>query len=590
MPGKRHDSGNFTAIPFKYVMHMRLLKLLTASPYRATLLLLSLLLNAPWLSATEINVTVDRSSVNLNESFQITFTATDSPDDDPDFTPLEQDFEILGQSQSSHSSWVNGTSSKTIQWVLQVMAKHAGNLTVPAVQFGDDVSQTTTVRVTEGAANKDLPANSDLFLEVEASPEDPYVQSQVLYTLRLYRRVEISQAAMNEPELADAVVEKLGDDSNYSTQINGEDYWVTERKYAIFPQKSGRMTIRPLELTAQVVTAARPSFGGFFSPRMTKTQRVASRSIELDIKPAASTFTGQHWLPAEQLELKQEWSGDIEHMKVGEPLTRTLTLLAKGTTVSQLPELSAAKAQDQLKSYPDQPVLKEQKKNDGMIAFRQEKIALIPSKEGSYKLPAIEVPWFNTKTQQMEIATIPETMIHAAAAAGAQATAPAPAKTPVEAAAGSETVEPVPAGQAREVNIWPWMSGFLATGWLATLVYFLLRRPVKQPVPQAAASEVNLNDSIKRLKQACSNDDAAAAKDALLDWGRQKFDAANLGAIASCCDARLRDEILLLNRVLYGRGADEWQGKRLFQAFSENNARERIAQTIDSSLEPLYRV
>lgn len=565
---------------------MRLLKLLTASPYRTTLLLLSLLLNAPWLSAAEINVTVDRGSVNLNESFQITFTATDSPDDDPDFTPLEQDFEILGQSQSSHSSWVNGTSSKTIQWVLQVMAKHAGNLTVPAVRFGDDVSQTTTVRVTEGAANKDLPANSDLFLEVEASPEDPYVQSQVLYTLRLYRRVEISQAGMNEPELADAVIEKLGDDSNYSTQINGEDYWVTERKYAIFPQKSGRMTIRPLELTAQVVTTARPSFGGFFSPRMTKTQRVASRPIELEVKPAASTFTGQHWLPAEQLELKQEWSGDIEHMKVGEPLTRTLTLLAKGTTVSQLPELSTAKAQDQLKSYPDQPVLKEQKKNDGMIAFRQEKIALIPSKEGSYKLPAIEVPWFNTRTRQMEVATIPETMIHAAAAAGAQVAAPAKA----QAEERPETVEPTPAVQVRQVNIWPWVSGFLATGWLATLVYFLFRRPAKQPVPQATATEVNLNDSIKRLKQACSSDDAAAAKDALLDWGRQKLDAANLGAIASCCDARLRDEILLLNRVLYGRDAGHWQGKRLFQAFSENNARARIAQTIDSSLEPLYRL
>ncbi|WAK02180.1 BatD family protein [Methylobacter sp. YRD-M1] len=569
---------------------MRLLKLLTVSPYRTALLYLLLLLNAPWLSAAEINVAVDRSSVNLNESFQITFTATDSPDDDPDFTPLEQDFEILGQSQSTHSSWINGSSSKTIQWVLQVMAKHAGNLTVPAVQFGDDVSQPTTVQVTENATNKDVPANSDLFLEVEASPEGPYVQSQVLYTMRLYRRVEISQASLNEPELADAVIEKLGDDSNYSTQINGEDYWVTERKYAIFPQKSGRMTIKPLALTAQVVTATRPSFGGFFNSRMTKTQRVASQSITLDVKPAASSFTAQHWLPAEQLHLNQEWSGDIEHMKVGEPLTRTLTLLAKGATVSQLPELSSAKTQDQLKSYPDQPVLKEQKKSDGVIAFREEKIALIPSKEGSYKLPAIEVPWFNTKTQQMEVARIPETTIYAVAAAGTQAAAPVPAKAPVETAPKPETVEPALVGQTQQGNIWLGVSGFLAVGWLATLVYFLSRRPVEKPVPPAATTDVNVNDSIKKLKQACSDNDAVAAKDALLDWGRQKFVATNLGAIASSCDARLRDEILLLNQALYGRDAGQWQGKRLFQAFSENKARERITQAADSGLEPLYRL
>lgn len=585
-PGKQHDWRNCTATPFKYVMmNMRLLKLLTATSCQATLLFL-LLLNAPWLSAAEISVAVDRGSVNLNESFQITYTATDSPDDDPDFTPLEQDFEILGQSQSTHSSWINGTSSKTIQWVLQVMAKHAGHLTVPAVQFGDDVSQAATVQVTEVAANKDLPVDSDLFMEVEASPEDPYVQSQVLYTMRLYRKVEISQASLNEPELADAVIEKLGDDSNYSMQINGANYWVTERKYAIFPQKSGRMTIKPLELTAQVVTATRPSFGGFFNPRMTKTRRVASRTVALDVKPAASSFTGQHWLPAEQLQLNQEWSGDFEHMKVGEPLTRTLKLLAKGTTVSQLPELSIAKTQDQLKSYPDQPVLKEQKNGDGVIALREEKIALIPSKEGGYKLPAIEVPWFNTRTQQMEIATIPETTIHAVAAAAA----PVPAKAPVEAAARPETVELSPPGQARQTNIWLGVSGFLAVGWLMTLIYFLSRRRAQKPVPQAAAAEVNLNDSIKRLKQACSDDDAVAAKEALLDWGRQKFDATTLGAIAFCCDARLRDEIQLLNQVLYGRDACQWQGKRLFQAFSENKARERIAQTSDSGLEPLYRL
>jgi len=52
--------------------------------------------------------------------------------------------------------------------------------------------------------------------------------------------------------------------------------------------------------------------------------------------------------------------------------------------------MNTTNTNDQLKAYPDQPVLKEQKKVDGMLAFREEKIALIPSKAGSYTLPAIE--------------------------------------------------------------------------------------------------------------------------------------------------------------------------------------------------------
>ncbi len=540
--------------------------------------------------AAQIGVSFDRNPVSLDESFQIIFTANDTPDNDPDFSPLEQDFEILGQSQSSNSSWINGQSSKTIQWTVNVMAKHPGSLVVPAVKFGDDVSQAASILVTQATANKAVDTEDDLFLEVEATPQSPYVQSQVLYTVRLYRRVEIAQASLNEPELGDAVIEKLGDDSNYNTQINGVNYLVTERKYSIFPQKSGSLTIKPLMLTAEVVANTRPNFNGFFNSQMTKTKKISSKSVTLDVKPAPATFTGKHWLSAEQLVLKEEWSGDNQQMKVGEPLTRTLTLLAKGTTVGQLPEINIGKIDDRLKTYPDQPVLQEQKKPEGLIAFREEKIAIIPSKAGFYKLPAIEIPWFNSQSQKMEIAKIPETAITALDALGTQ-------QAPVTPVAPAEVQQPQKAEQSTPIttppqqqNIWLWVSVFLASGWLATLAYFLIKRSAKRPVAEKSEQEIRLEDSVKSLKKACADNNATAAKDALLAWGRQKYGAASLGAIAELSDARLRDEVLHLNRILYSREPDQWQGKKLFQAFVENKAREKIAVTDDDKLEPLYRL
>jgi hypothetical protein len=416
------------------------------------------------------------------------------------------------------------------------------------------------------------------------------VQSQVLYTVRLYRRVEIAQAALNEPELGDAVIEKLGDDSNYNTQINGVNYLVTERKYAIFPQKSGTITIKPLALTAEVVASSRPNFNGFFNSQTTRTRKISSKSVTLEVKPAPATFTGKHWLSAEQLVLKEEWSGDNQQMKVGEPLTRTLTLLAKGSTVGQLPELNAGKIDDQLKTYPDQPVLQEQKKPEGLIAFREEKIAIIPSKAGFYKLPAIEIPWFNSQSQKMEIAKIPETTITALEATGALPDMAAPvAPVPVQQPQKAEAVTPI-ISQPQQQNIWIWVSVFLGAGWLATLAYFLIKRPAKKPVAEKSEREIRLAYSVKELKKACADNNAAAAKDALLVWGRQKHGAVSLGAIAELSDARLRDEILSLNQVLYGKSAEQWQGKKLFQAFVENKAREKIAATDDDKLEPLYRL
>jgi hypothetical protein len=44
-----------------------------------------------------VSVSIDRNPVNLQESFQLTFTASDDPDGEPDFSPLDKDFEILNR-------------------------------------------------------------------------------------------------------------------------------------------------------------------------------------------------------------------------------------------------------------------------------------------------------------------------------------------------------------------------------------------------------------------------------------------------------------------------------------------------------------
>ncbi len=548
-------------------------------------------LASPSTFAAQINVSVDRNPVSMDESFQITFSANEEPDGNPDFSPLEEDFQILNQSQSSSSSWINGKSTKAIQWTLNVMAKQAGNLIIPEIKFGNDASQTLGIDVTQGPIKKDINTEEDLFLEVEATPNDPYVQSQVIYTMRLYVRVNIAQASLNEPEIADAVIEKLGEDSKYNAQLGGIDYSVIERRYAIFPQKSGQLTIKPLTLTAEVIINSRPSFSGFFNSQATKTRSIKSKPIVLNVRPAPAAFTGSHWLSAEQLVLKQEWSGDNQQIKVGEPLTRTLSLMASGTTVGQLPELNTSKTDDYLKSYPDQPVLKEQKNPEGIVAFREEKIALILSKPGSYKLPAIKVHWFNTRSQKIEEAAIPETTITAVGTPGAQIEAPKAVEPSIAEPQTSNTITTPTIQNVKQTdNTWLWVSVGLTLGWLTTIGYFLFKKKLSKPAAKVNEPNRQLEDTIKKLKRACTTNDARAAKDALINWGRQQFNTTSLGATATLCDARLRDEMLHLNQILYSQHTAEWQGKKLLQVFIEQKASPQIAQKDQQELEPLYRL
>lgn len=545
--------------------------------------------------ATDITVSLDRSPVSVDESFQILFTASESPDADPDFSPLEQDFTIQSQSQSSRMEWVNGKSNRIIQWIVTVMANDSGNLIIPVIKFGSDSSPALKIVISPSfSANRNATHDDDdLYLEVTANTEKPFIQSQVLYTVKLYRRVDLAKANLSEPELNDAVIEKLADDANYTTQVSGVTYVVIERKYAIFPQKSGVTTIKPLILTADTVARGRQS-NSFFNAQMTQRRIVKSNSITLNVQPIPATFTDSHWLTAEQVELMQTWSGDTAQMKVGEPLTRTVKLVARGSTVGQIPELNSTKIDPQLKAYNDQPVLHEDKTVAGIVANREEKIAFIPAKAGNYTLPAIQVSWFNTQSQKIEIATLPEMKLTVVAGENSiqvPATVVEEPKPNLPFASRS----PLNVGSGDGLLIWQSIAIFSTIGWLITLgfLFFKHRNASKEIIePLENPAVVRLKTCVKQLKNACMIDDANAAKTALLEWGRRQFDESSLGGIAPHCEARLRDEILKLNATLYAKNAEPWQGKELFKAFSENNARAKLTavHAKDDALKPLYRL
>lgn len=541
--------------------------------------------------ATEIIVTTDRNPVNMNESFQITFSASINPDGDPDFSPLHKDFEVINRSHSSQSAWVNGSFANNVQWVLDVIPKKTGMITIPAINFGGDTSDASSILINKAERTKtDTQLGGDLFVLVDVSTRTPYVQQQVIYTMRLYRKVDLSQARLTEPDLANAVIETLGKDKDYSTEFQGEYYTVTERKYAIFPQKSGTMTIAPLSLTAAIVVGnSRPSFGGFFNRMKTRTKKVVSDTIELNVRPVPKNFTGDHWLPAEQLHLQEQWSNDDLKVNMGEPLTRTLTLLVKGSTVGQLPKLNykrQAVSGDKLKYYPDQPILKGLVKENSMVAFREEKIALIPSEAGAYQLPEIKVPWWNTQTDQMEIAIIPAKTIQAIALPGASKS--------------NSTTQPILEGTAAQKvsdtsgekqYAWMGLSAFLMLGWVLTTLYLLnSRQNVNTPKKNKKPAKPN-DAGIKALKKACQENNAMAAKDALIRWGQQQYEVSSLGKIAPFCSKELKEEILVLNQLLYSNNSLEWSGNKLWQSFNEHNITlAKKEKPVDDKLEPFYRL
>jgi len=94
----------------------------------------------------------------------------------------------------------------------------------------------------------------------------------------------------------------------------------------------------------------------------------------------------------------------------------------------------------------------------------------------------------------------------------------------------------------------------------------------------------------KTLKKACTTNEPALAKEALIEWGREQFNQSSLTKIAEQCAPALQSEILALNGILYGGENKEWQGAALLTAFKENQPITTKQTTKAEPLPPLFKI
>lgn len=566
------------------------------SPALCGLLALAFLLLAA-AAAQALEVLVEPNPVPAQEPFRLTFTTHEAVDEEPDFSPLERDFEILGRARSTNLSFVDGNLQRTTVWVLSLMPRRNGTLPIPAIAFGDEQASAPTQVQVEAPDASAASAPPTLLLEVEAEPRSVYVQQQVLVTVRLLRRVTLGDASLSHPSTSggDAVVEQLGKDRNYDLERDGQRWTVVERRFSVHPQVSGTLTIDPFVFEGQVIEGS-SSYRDPFGSRVFD-RRLSSEPVRIEVRPAAGEAGAGPWLPSTGVRLAEVWSDDSPVFVVGQPVTRTLALMAEGLTASQLPELSSPLPPG-LKEYPEAPSLSDQRDDKGVVGVRQEKRVLVASEPGRYTLPALEVTWWNLATDRLETARLPERQIEVKPSSAIQAGPPeeAAASTPAPAAADAQPL-PVPApptaGAQSGPAFWPLLTALATLGWLATVVAWWASRrgaAARRSLPGQASAPAPYR--AEALRAACLAGDAGGAQQALLRWARHHWPQgapASLGELARRVPGPLADALLELNRTLYQGSADPWQGGpglwEAFRAFSPDSAAATPARP--SALQPL---
>jgi len=444
----------------------------------------------------------------------------------------------------------------------------------------DGGSAPLRLEVLSAAGSDAAPDPDELFMEVAVDEQAPWVQEQVLYTVRLFHSVVLENARLDGPRVSggDAVIERAGRDRGYQETRDGRRYSVVERRFAIFPQSSGRLTIEPMVLKAEVpLPAADSGNDRFWNRPLTQSIERRSAPVALAVEPKPDHAPGP-WLPARNLTLQEEWPepGPVE---IGAPVTRRVTLTAQGLLASQLPE-PALPVPDAVRAYPERPARDGATDRDGAVARLTQSVALIPSQSGSVTIPAYQLQWWDTDDDELRTLELPERVIEVSAASQ-----PAPAD--------QAAPPPAPDGGTAPTGMpWRWIAAGVAIAWLATLVFWALERKRRRgghtAVPESPVP-VDRRAAGRRLRQACRRGDPEAARDAVLEWDRARRRPGPLRSLdvtAAACRPAAAAQIGALQRALYARDGGTWDGEALYRALMAEADAE--ADRAPGVLKPLY--
>ena len=523
--------------------------------------------------ADQLTTSVDRNEIGIQESIILTISANDNSREKPDIATLQNDFEILSHSESLERALSNkGFEVKKI-WRLELKPKRIGKLLIPSFNVNNSVSDAIEINV---SPKSQAQANAEKFVKVsrEVSKKEVHIQEQILVTIKLISQVNLSQAEMQPLEIKNAVLIPLSDKAKqYVSNINGKQHLILESNYALFPQESGELII-PSVIYSVVPNVERDLWNDPFGRNRANILRLPTEEQRIKVKPVPAEAAGKAWLPASNVTLHETWSASLDHLKMGEPVTRTITITAEGLTGGQIAPLPTNTI-DGLTFYPDQPQNSDAKTTKGIEGTRVETTAIIPNHGGEFTLPEVSIEWWDVNSQSMKTATLPEKKINVLGDA-APTTNSAQATT-ATAANGSQTTN---TEVVAKTNPWLWASTVLfALMALALSVYvFHLRARLKQLQAEQEKADAITSEKEKHiwdlLKHSAANKNASELRKHILSWAKFQWPEATIHSLDDVAKLAGRLELTQalkkLDELLYSNHPDDnWAPQEILNLLNE---------------------
>ena len=384
------------------------------------------------------------SEVGVGQAFRYQVTLNEKPS--KILSTNFSNFDVLNgpnQSSSSSISIINGqmTQSSSYTYTYTLAAKKEGSYTIPGVVFSVNGNQVkannVTVSVVEGGGNGGGTTAAagrgqqqqraqqsqgfdkrDVYVKAYCSNSNPYVGEQVIITHKLYVGPSVNGGyqvtSVNAPTQSGLWSYTLGNpdaDAPRTTEvIDGKKFTVFEvRRTAVFPQKSGKITVTPFEIgfMCRVIYTQQSNdpFDMFFGGRQ------YAQDYELDLKSNSVVLNCK---PLPEANKPEDFSGLAGNFTISSKLSRNelktndaanLTITVSGT--GNLQHVEAPFIEFPADFDVTDPKITDNinTRGNSVTGSRTFEYILIPREPGDFTIPAANFSYFDLKSRSYKTLT-----------------------------------------------------------------------------------------------------------------------------------------------------------------------------------------
>ncbi|WP_392340070.1 hypothetical protein [Moritella marina] len=186
--------------------------------------------------------------------------------------------------------------------------------------------------------------------------------------------------------------------NNYAQRENGITWSIQEWQLTLYPQLSGEYIVPAIPVSVSIASA----------PGEKVTGHLLTTPLSFNVAlPDARLSQDVNWVTAPELTFSQVWNIEPDsELKVGDAITRTVTIAGRDTSIMQLPDFAPFQS-DRVQSYRDKGNARDSEDRDGFYASKTIMHTYIIQKNGQLDLPVLNLLWWNTATQTLQPLILP---------------------------------------------------------------------------------------------------------------------------------------------------------------------------------------